>query len=399
MKFRDSIRVAKSWFGILCFYSMISISSCSTFSNLKFVPMKLHPTVRKHSRPGYISSFLSRFPHDSRPLDCPEDIFTVQDMELIHVIPFSKYCRPFWLSSVQALAGLDEAGNTITDQQASLLISGIEKDEMTQHSLALSISSLLHIHNGRFYVEKDPAVAILPILTEEQILDWNGEGYKCLVIASSSDILGYIGAKNARSVSLASNASNLQEIKLAFSTFANMSRSFAALHCGETAPKHLSAEDQTFRPGEHSQKFCQEIRADIAKAGELWLPDPDDIPPEASFPVVEYAPVRVDEEIGELVQAGDRAGHAAPIPYMLQLRNLNAAINHAYKEGRFATVPPREGLAAALWPSCSDVDPACASCSLCRAHSHFTTDIFGNDVSKMDREEAPPILPIFNSDY
>jgi hypothetical protein len=87
-----------------------------------------------------------------------------------------------------------------------------------------------------------------------------------------------------------------------------------------------------------SQRVCQVVQARVVRFGPANFPN--------SMPETNL--------------------HPAPIPHLLQQRNLNVLVNHLYKSNRFPSVAFKPGVHAAFWPSCLDLDSTGATCSLCR---------------------------------
>jgi hypothetical protein len=123
---------------------------------------------------------------------------------LLHLVPFSEHCWPEWKSSIRFLAGLDENKAMITDEEAAMLFYGFRppQDDNSGPSnepqggfLAEAAGNLLRIDFGRLYLQKYPTIAFLPILTEEQVLAWNGEAYRVLVLATNHELYYKMGAR------------------------------------------------------------------------------------------------------------------------------------------------------------------------------------------------------------
>ena len=54
--------------------------------------------------------------------------------------------------------------------------------------LGVAAANLMPLVSGRFYVHKYPTIAFLPILSEKQVHEWNGEAYSALVIATNHEL-------------------------------------------------------------------------------------------------------------------------------------------------------------------------------------------------------------------
>ncbi len=90
------------------------------------------------------------------------------------------------------------------------------------------------------------------------------------------------------------------------------------------------------------------------------LPNPDLNPENTLFRVVRFGPASFYNSMLDTIL------HPAPIPDLLQQRNLNALVNHLYKKSSFPRAPFKSGVFAAFWPSCLDLDDTGATCNLCR---------------------------------
>jgi hypothetical protein len=111
-----------------------------------------------------------------------------------------------------------------------------------------------------------------------------------------------------------------------------------------------------------TEKLVAAVRESIIKSGMISLPDPDSIPADAIFRVVEFGPTERAAH-----GSGSRL-HPAPNPDLLRLRNLDAECNRAYKNGELAGVARLPGVSAAFSVACLDLDPRGGSCMLCRHH-------------------------------
>ena len=151
---------------------------------------------------------------------------------------------------------------------------------------------------------------------------------------------------------------------MALTTYNAIALDTAARFAHIRAPSRAGTKD-----GTTSVKYIGEIRTSIVGSCALRVPDPDNIPADAVFRVIEFGPARSDAEDSEKqpgVGAAQRRLHPAPNPMLLEQRNLNVNVNHNYKEGRYETAPVEPNVFAAFWPSCLDVDPLAATCNLCR---------------------------------
>ena len=120
-----------------------------------------------------------------------------------------------------------------------------------------------------------------------------------------------------------------------------------------------------------TEKFVAEVRKSIKASNGISLPDPDNIPANAIFRMIEFGPVVSD--------GPGRGLHSAPNPDLLRLRNLDAQCNRAYRNGELEGLPPIEKVSAAFSVACLDMDPLGGSCMLCRHH-----------MSRMDPELVQP---------
>ena len=108
------------------------------------------------------------------------------------------------------------------------------------------------------------------------------------------------------------------------------------------------------------EKYIWEIHESIRQLGLVHVPDPDSIPHNKLFRVVRFGPAEF------LNVMPDRQLHPAPIPELLQQRNMNVLVNLWYKKGLVPLAALTPGVAAAFWPSCLDLDATGNTCNLCR---------------------------------
>ena len=96
--------------------------------------------------------------------------------------------------------------------------------------------------------------------------------------------------------------------------------------------KHRSCSQKLQAEQVGTEKFVAEVRKSIKASNGISLPDPDNIPANAIFRMIEFGPVVSD--------GPGRGLHSAPNPDLLQLRNLDAQCNRAYHNGELEGLPP-----------------------------------------------------------
>jgi hypothetical protein len=250
--------------------------------------------------------------------------------------------------------------------------------------------------------DRDPSIGILPVLPVEDEEKWLLDGFEALVLAESADQYVQIGATRIPmgmgvaflTLLNSSVAEDLQKIQLALGSMAEICLRTATVLRSKSAPKYKPAgtreeaegsedaegseeaeagSDGTFSADEsdsHSdfvrscrpshEKYIREIHESFEQTGYIWVPNPDKIPENTLFRVVRFGPGNFYNKIP------DSGLHPAPIPDLLQQRNLNVLVNHLYKKNLFPSVPFTSGVFAAFWPSCLDLDSTGATCNLCR---------------------------------
>jgi hypothetical protein len=266
-----------------------------------------------------------------------------------------------------------QAGETMPEAVAAMFLNGvILKGNKNLHAYSSYVRNFENLFcmeaGGEYYGNTDPSVGLYPILMEESCRGWDGCGFKCMVVASSASVYCKIGAVEGEpgswTVLRASDPDDLAQIKLALRTYNAIALDTAARFAHTAAPSRAGTKG-----GMTSEKYIGEIRKSIADSCELRVPDPDNIPADAVFRIIEFGPARSDEEYSDeqpSLGAARRRLHPAPNPMLLQQRNVNVNINHNYKKGRYETAPVEPSVFAAFWPSCLDVDPLAATCNLCR---------------------------------
>ena len=368
----------------------------STFGKLNYINMDLPAaeSLGKIPRPAYIArrmemlqkcaslgatvpSNVSRETEFSRESEVNIFGFSATSLCTVnHILPHSRQCRVSWSPCVQHMGGVDvegpHAGETMPEADAAMFLNGVilkgNKNLHAHSSYVRSRENLFCMEAGGEYYDKDPSVGLYPILTEESCQGWDECGFKCMVVASSASVYCKIGAVEGEpgswTVLRASDPDDLAQIKLALRTYNAIAVDTAARFAHLAAPSKAGTE-----AGMTSEKYIGEIRKSIADSCALRVPDPDNIPADAVFRVIEFGPARSDAEDSDKqpgLEAARRRLHPAPNPMLLEQRNFNVNVNHNYKEGRYETAPVEPNVFAAFWPSCLDVDPLAATCNLCR---------------------------------
>jgi hypothetical protein len=133
------------------------------------------------------------------------------------------------------------------------------------------------------------------------------------------------------------------------------------------------ALDEESEPVQRHEKYIWEIHESIKQSKSLYVPDPDNIPHDKLFRLVRFGPAEFANEMPDSQPEKRPMLHPAPIPELLQQRNLNVIVNHWYKTENLNLAPLKPGVSAAFWPSCLDLDSSGNSCNLCRCvcrHAH-----------------------------
>ena len=274
--------------------------------------------------------------------------------------------------------------------------------------------NIFSIKSGLAYYDRDPSVGLLPLYQSSNTDRWISDGFEALVLAESAQQYVAIGATEIPAgkgiefltVLNSSVPGDLVKIRLAIASAVKSALRSTILFRNETFPerrnssgkdtcaRHKAGADLSEAVPEHRrtakdgtceretstdrsegdsseeesksreciihEKYIREIHQSIEEAGHLWVPDSEQIPSNLLFRVVRFGPAA----FSNAVPSADL--HPAPIPDLLQQRNLNVIVNHMYKQNKFSRAPFTDGFFAAFWPSCLDLDTTGATCNLCR---------------------------------
>ena len=284
-----------------------------------------------------------------------------------HIIPHAPLCRLNWTPCVQNMGGVNQTGLTMSPDEAAIFLNGVvlSGKKSPYSSYVRSPENLFSMCQGNVYYDHDPSVALYPIKSVNGCQEWNKCGYKCMVVASSAAVYCKIGALDGEpgswTVLRASDPDDLAQIKLAINTYRTIALETAARFAHLEAPSKSGSG-----AGMTSEKYISEIRESIVNKNQLRVPDPDNIPADAVFRVIEFGSACSKAEEQPSPAPGARQLHPAPNPMLLQQRNVNVNVNHNYKCGLYETAPVIKNVFAAFWPSCFDMDPQATTCNLCR---------------------------------
>jgi hypothetical protein len=384
--------------------SSIDIDSFAIFSQ------NIAP-IAKHKRLSWISRYLSKQTqscvesdeHTRPSIKFCTSIFGVPignetTAYSNHLLPHSKHGRDNWMPIIRFHGGYDDRGDKMQTRKA---VNGVPKQQVgpddkklgntiDYSSLVRGRPNMFAMKAGLELFDRNPSIGILPVSPSDDQERWITDGFEALVLAESPQQYVQIGATEIPMgmdlqflTSLNSSVpEDLRKIKLAVASMTETCLRSAILFRSKSVPNNVSAltrkkakksdgECSADASDSHSEfvrsckpsheKYIREIHESIGEMGYLLVPNTDMIPENTIFRVVRFGPSNF---LNSMPETGL---HPAPIPHLLQQRNLNVLVNHLYKANRFPRVASKPGVHAAFWPSCLDLDSATgATCSLCR---------------------------------
>ena len=279
-----------------------------------------------HSRPNYIKAYLDKIPENAEELDkigyayfdCAQSC-----LSLVHLVPFSKLCWPDWKSSVRFLAGVDENHNMLTNKQAATLFNGFKLPEQDDSDviesgqdefLGAALANMTLVKSGRFYMHKYPTMALLPILSEKQVLEWNGEAYDALVLASQwshHEIYYETGGRRRPQPQLPSPGRRVSEVLPGAGEGRGLAQDGVCAQTGSIIrpPGEGAAPAPAPQTRTVAWKRCEAVLEHLRSAGRLPVPDPDRLPAGSVFRAVRFDGSAFDPAHGALVPLDPASGH------------------------------------------------------------------------------------------
>ena len=294
--------------------------------------------------------------------------------EICHVLPHSENChrkwnRPLWFFSGYPLDAFDTASEEQLLRLRMFKIGFYENGEKTEskmHHSGLTDCAENHFRmRGQHTMDKENALFIVPLMSKEETLAWNGEAYDFIVISKDPGVLETIGA--LKNLGLKGDDHSISSSNaLVKSAFDSLSF-FVALyvHCMKGT---VLTEPEVKNSKKHFADLMEFIKRDDISVPKL--PDQELLFRRGSFSKgVCPAP-------GETVAVDAIRGHPAPNPILLHGRNCNAWFSLLFRK-RMQGHPALNGLDlmkvststtdddnCVLLPACSDL-PGFSSCALC----------------------------------
>jgi len=176
------------------------------------------------------------------------------------------------------------------------------------------------------WLENQPSLMLLPLLSWDGQLKWNGEPYECLVLATSSQVYCEVGANLCKEENVLSLETGRDRVKVAVDAFAQALPLFISSIMTSLVP-----EDAT----EPKKTVCRLVREYYAEQKEIVVPTLSDIleGSRTCVCVVRFEQSSIPLPGRQQTSQRNATGHPAPCPIFLSLRAVNTWIRHLHSEG------------------------------------------------------------------
>ena len=294
--------------------------------------------------------------------------------EIAHLVPHSRRRAVLWISILQSILDVRiEPKNAKFQLIYEKIVEGYRLTSKRKNGTGLIYQPYNNIalaQQGLWFDEK-PSVSFFPILSFSEMVNWDGEEYEAIFMASEADVVQKVGATRGTPLEYQGNNKKIQK---AFSGFQEAASSLLGLMSAYNGREN---HDSNFYSPQ-DDVLSHSLRNYLAGRNYFLAPKPNNSP-EIKYRVVKFTRAKA------LGDDSSFEGHPAPIPLLLVAKSLNAWFSHLLRKNLLDGFPVSEAQFCAVFPICG-VDHSDASCPVCLARRIVRSDSALESLDYLERE-------------